>query len=109
MNLRPENAESDRLIGDDLTDAVLTVEDNQGAGVADGFHLGDSPGRPAAEPRDVPGQAEQTVGCVAPELGRDESVGQEVSVGCGDAFGAQYGLGEAQEGSRARPLDGVRR
>jgi len=104
--LGPLDAEGDRVLGDDLADAVTTVEHDQRAGVPDRGDLGDLAHRAAAEASDVPGQAEHAVRGVTPEFRRHQRVGEQVGVRGRDAFGAQYGLGERQEGVRIRPLCG---
>ena len=74
------DAELDGALGDDLTEAVVPVEDDDAARVAHRLDLGDGPHRTAADAGEVPGQADRAVRRVPPQLGDEEGVGQQLGV-----------------------------
>ena len=64
-------------LGEHLADAVAAVEQQQGAGVGQDRGVGDGAHGAGAEPRRVPGQAQEAVGLVAPQVGLHEAVGDQ--------------------------------
>ena len=117
----PLDAELDSTCRDDLADPVVAVEDGDRALVAHDLRGGHTLGGTGAQPRDIPGQAQQAVGGMPPELGRDEAVGEQGRVSLRYTLGLQYGgpecgqVGSADQGrslprqTGVRPMDAPRR
>jgi hypothetical protein len=65
-----------RSRGQDLADAVMSVEHDQRTGVGDDGRLGHRLHRATSQPGHIPRQAQHPVGGVPPQFGRDQAVGQ---------------------------------
>ena len=72
-------------LGQHLTDAVATVEQQQRAAVEQRRGVGAGGHGAAPEPRGVPGEAQEAVRLVAPQVGLHEAVEHQCGVGVGHA------------------------